>query len=160
MGNERRSCLLIHLVLSLEETKNETILSRRLPDLHTVPFYADFLLPAKTSVSLRATTTQLKRINLPDSFVANSQVAQFWSMRHMQKSLGISGKWVFFIFLDTSTCSSFSFCQGCDHNSWRYSNRLSIMSLKSHAMNEKERKQKSRCSVHEHLCWLWISCPI
>lgn len=157
MGNERRSCLLIHLVLSLEETKNETTTLAR--PSHCSPILrstSSFLQKPQFHSELQL--TQLKTLTFPDSFVANSQVAQFWSMRHMQKSLGISGKCV--IFLTPVLALLFSFCQGCDHNSWRYSNRLSIMSLKSHAMNEKERKQKSRCSVHEHLCWLWISCPI
>lgn len=64
MGNERRSYLLIHVFLSLEETKNETMTharASRCPPYSTL----DFLLTAKTSISLRATTYPAENLNLP-----------------------------------------------------------------------------------------------
>ena len=157
MGNERRSYLLIHVFLSLEETKNETMTHTRASRCPPILYSTSSLL-RKPQFHSELQLTQQKTLTFPDSFIANSQVTQVWSVRHMQKSLGISGKCV--IFLISALALLFSFCQEYDHCSWRYSNHLSIMRLKSRAMNDKERKQKSWCSVHEHLCWPWISCPI
>ena len=79
MGNERRSYLLIHLFLSLEETKNETMTHARAlrcpPILHSTSS-----LLQKPQFRSELQLTQQKTLTFPDSFVANSQVTQFWSI--------------------------------------------------------------------------------
>ena len=93
------------------------------PELRVVPpFYTRLLPYCKNLNFAQSEITQQKTLTFPDSFVANSQVTQFWSMRHMQKSLGISGRCV--IFLVSVLALLFSFLQEYDHCFWRYSNHL------------------------------------